>query len=766
MRKLAIFAFSFSAAVFCANYLLPAAALLPAGGLLVPVGLLLLVLLRRHGGRRLAVLLVCAGLSAGLLWTAAYAAMVFRPAQAMDDRTVRMTAEVADWPRKEEYGYSVLVRSDTDTAIRLSAIVYLDEQGAELRPGDRISTVAHCTVGDRTFSGEEITYYTAKGIFIRAQAYGRVEIQRPERVPLRNWPAVLSQALKDGIDAAFPADAAPLVKGIVTGDRDDLTDEFTASLRRIGLAHTVAVSGMHLAFLSSMLTALLGRGKRSTAVVCVVWVLVFCGVAGNTPSVTRAAVMIVMLQIAPLLGREPDGITSLTFALFLLLVWNPFSAAHVGLQLSFAAVAGILLVSDRMQDWLLDKLRLSRRPRNRWARQLIRVPRFLVCVLAATLGASVFTVPLVALYFQLFSLISPLANLLALWTVSVLFGAGLVLGSLGAVCSGPASILAIPFTALARYLGWVVNRLGRIPLAAVCLDSFYYRSWMVLFCLLVGLTFVMKGKKRPIIPCCAAAVTLTAAVLFTAMVFQAGSLTAVVLDVGQGQSILLRMGGYLVMMDCGGSGSDNAGDTAADYIQSRGWGTLDFLVLSHYHEDHANGIPQLLRRLDVSVLVVPDVEEDSALRGEILALAEERGVEVWFVREDTEISFGEDQRLTIFAPLGQGTQTNELGLTVLASAGEFDVLITGDMGGEVEKLLLEHAALPDIELLAVGHHGSKYSTTRELLETAKPEAAVVSAGAGNLYGHPAQETLERLDEAGADIYRTDLQGTVCIRASG
>lgn len=764
MRKLAIFAFSFAAAVFAADYFLPEEALAPAGLVLAALWLVFF-LLRRAGSRRrrLAALLVCAGLSAGLLWTAAYTAVFFRPARALDDRTVRLTAAVAEWPQETDYGYSVLVRTETESFVRLSAILYVDEQGADLRPGDQISAVAHCTLGDRTFSGEEITYYTAKGIFLRAQTYGRLDIQRPERIPLQYWPAVLSRALKGGIDAAFPADAAAIVKGIVTGNRDSLTDEFTTSLQRTGLSHTVAVSGMHLAFLASMLTGLLGRGKRSTALLTIVWVLLFCGVAGNTPSVTRAAVMIIMLQIAPLLDRERDSPTALAFALLLLLVWNPFSAAHVGLQLSFCAVAGILLVSDRIQDRLLSWFRLDRRPKGRPARLLIRIPRFLVSVLAATLGASVLTVPLAAVYFRLFSLIAPLSNLLTLWAVAALFASGLILGILGIFCPAAACVLAIPFTVLARYLDWMVNALGRLTLAAIPLNSFYYRAWLVFFCLLVGAALVTKGKKRLILPGCAAAVTLAASLLFTAMSFWNGALTAVVLDVGQGQSVLFRVGNYLTLVDCGGDSSDNAGDVAADYIQSVGRGTLDLLVVSHYHADHANGIPQLLRRLNVSAIAVPDVEEDSALRREILALAEEQGVEVWFIREDTGISLGEDRTITIFPPLGQGTDTNELGLTVLACVGEADVLITGDMTGEVEELLLDHAVLPDVELLVAGHHGSKDSTTQALLEAVNPELAVISVGAGNLYGHPAQETLERLDKAGADIYRTDLQGTVTVR---
>ena len=150
----------------------------------------------------------------------------------------------------------------------------------------------------------------------------------------------------------------------------------------------------------------------------------------------------------------------------------------------------------------------------------------------------------------------------------------------------------------------------------------------------------------------------------------------------------------------------------------------------------------------------------------IFSLAEQRDIPVRLVETDTEYWLGNGGSLTLFAHLGEGTDTNELGLTALATAGGFDALITGDMGGQVEELLLSHADLRNIELLVAGHHGSATSTTRALLETAQPELAIISVGRNNRYGHPAQETLERLAAIGAEIYRTDLQGTVVIQANG
>lgn len=765
MRVLAAFAFSFAAAVFLTVYGGLDAALLPLGGSLVVIMLLLGLFFRKRSRARTRALLILSGLACGFLWTALYMAVFFQPARDLDGRTVRLSATAADWPQEGDFGgYTVLVRAETESRVKVSAILYTDGQGADLRPGDQVETVAHCTLGDRTFAGEKITYYTAKGIFLRAQAYGRLETERPEHIAPQYFAAWASKALKTGIDAAFPEDVSGFVRALVTGNRDNLTDEFTTSLERAGLSHTVAVSGMHLAFLAGLLTALLGRGRRATAVFTIFWVALFCGIAGNTPSVLRAAVMILMLQLAPLLDRERDGPTSLAAALFLLLWANPFSAAHIGLQLSFAAVAGILLVSDRVQDWLLKKFHMDewKKPKNRVAGYLRAAPWFVVSTLSATLGASVLTVPLVAFHFNIISLIAPLSNLLTLWAIAFLFLGGLGTGTLAIVLPGPAAILAIPFTALARYLQWVVKALSKPALAALPLESVYYRAWLVLAYALLALFIRAKGRRPAWMPLAAGTAALALAVVLTRASFYTGALSVTVLDVGQGQSVLVRTGDFLTLVDCGGDSRDNPGDVAANYLQALGRSDIDLLVVSHYHADHANGIPQLLSRVDVENIVLPDVEEDDPLRAEITAIAEKRGIPTRFVRETVQLADG----VTVLPPMSGAGSANELGLTVLAAVGSAGVLITGDMEEEGELRLVETEALPDVAVLVAGHHGSKTSNTQLLLEAVTPDLALISVGLNNKYGHPSYDTLVRLDGIGAKIYRTDLYGTIEVQFKG
>lgn len=186
---------------------------------------------------------------------------------------------------------------------------------------------------------------------------------------------------------------------------------------------------------------------------------------------------------------------------------------------------------------------------------------------------------------------------------------------------------------------------------------------------------------------------------------------------------------------------------------------LDYLILTHYDADHVNGVETLLARMEVDTLLVPDVADDAGMQEAILSAAREAGTAVEFIRTETCCTLGEST-LAIYPPLGTG-EDNEQGLAILCSHEEWDLLITGDMDSATEELLVETYDLPDLEALVAGHHGSKNSSSWDMLRTLTPEIALISVG-DNSYGHPTDEALRRIVLAGAKVYRTDLQGNIYI----
>ena len=267
----------------------------------------------------------------------------------------------------------------------------------------------------------------------------------------------------------------------------------------------------------------------------------------------------------------------------------------------------------------------------------------------------------------------------------------------------------------------------------------------------------MTGVQTCALPIFLAALSLVLTVRLGEARYGSG-LDALVLDVGQGQSIVLASGGTFALVDCGSANSwKNPGEAAARQLASMGCKRLDYLCLTHYDKDHVSGVAGLLARLEVDTLLVPEGRDDAGLQAAVLSAAEAHGAAIRFITEEERLDFGEGT-LRVYPPLGEAGD-NERGLAVLASAGENDFLITGDMSAATEAKLLEAYALPDIEALAAGHHGSKYATSQALLEALEPETACISVGS-NSYGHPAEETLLRLARQGCAIYRTDLHGTI------
>ena len=756
MRKLVWFAGAFSTAVFLAVYLLPEGLLLPAGAACALAALLGLLL---RGDRRRRMMLACLGLAAGLAWTGTYGQLTHAPAQALAGTEGTISATAADWPRETAYGSSVLVYLRPEEGLPISTRLYLDDPSPDLRPGDTLTVPAELRLAD-TIAGEHTDYYYAKGILLVAYGEGEAEVSRPVRPPWWTWPAYAARALEDSVARAFHGWAAPLITALITGEDAGMDGGEYAALRRTGLSHVISVSGLHVSFLAGCLAALLGAWRRRTAVISIALMFFFAAAVGNTPAVLRAAFMQSMLLLAPLVGREDDRATSLFTILMLLLAANPYAAASVSLQLSFAAVAGIYLFTGPLNDRL--RALLPSEPKGFWPRLGRLAGEFVFASLSTTLGAIVFTTPLTAVYFHSVSLIAPLANLLTLWAFSLAFLGGLAVSLAGLALPALAGVLAWPVSLAVWFVQKVTAALARLPFASVSTQSVYLRLWLALVYGLLLLYLLWRGeKKRPLVPIGLGTAALCGALVLNAAAQTGGALTVSVLDVGQGLSVALTSGGRTALVDCGGTGSADPGDVAADYFQDLGLRRIDLVVLTHYHEDHAGGVPELLNRLDVGLLILPDVEEDDPLRAEITALAAERGVETLFGSETTGVERGE-AALIIYGPLGTGGG-NEEGLSILCTAGDFDALITGDMNSAVEHRLVKYGNLPDIELLVAGHHGSKYSTSEELLLETKPETAVISTGY-NTYGHPAPETLERLAAAGCDIYRTDWSGTVTVTA--
>lgn len=753
IRRLACFALSFSAGIFLAQYVLPPSLQLPgAAGFALAA---LLGLLPRDRCWRLRLLLMGFGVAAALCWNVGYTALVQTPARLWADQVLEDGEAVVlryaedrtndGWGRNRRWRIRVRLQAENGAH---DAYLYSGEELVALEPGNVIR--APMAVSDAAFlNGDAVTSYTSRGAFLLLFPKGELTVGAGSAGSLRWLPQRLGHWTGRAVESLYSGETAALVRAVLTGDKEDFGDELYAVLSEAGILHVAAVSGLHCMFLLTLVELLLGKRRGLTALVGLPVLLFYAVLVGASPSVLRSVIMIAFLLLAPLLRRENDRLTALSAALMLILLQNPFAAASISLQLSFGAVAGMLWLTPRLHAALTG----GRLKGKLW--------RFFATGLSATLGALAFTTPLSAWYFNNLVLISPVTNLLCLTAVEAMFLLSLLSLGLWALCPPLAAVAALPVKGLAAYILFVSREAAALPFHAVYFDELYLPLWLGFVYLLLGLCVLRKGtRRRNVLAVCSAVLTLALAVGLTHLEYRRGAMDIIALDVGQGQSVIVTSGGEAALIDCGTStGYLSAGDIAGDRLLELGADTLDYLVLTHYHTDHTDGLPALLTRIRVKRLLCPPPKAGDETAEAVMALMERYGVPVEQIGEDAAYPLGEGT-LRVLSPLVglDSEDENENGLAVLCTVGSFDLLATGDMGMGAERQLMVQKRLPDIELLMVGHHGSNGSSCEEFLAAVKPELGIISVG-DNSYGHPADGALKRLAKQGVAVYRTDrLEG--------
>ena len=752
MRVLATVGFSFAAGLFLPLLPWDGWQLYAAGAL--ALASLLWALLGRGTPHLRRVLLVLLPLMVSLLYFSAYRALVRQPVQALCGGEHDFSAAVCDWPEATERGAKVTIR--LHGLLGAKAVYYGDDDLLSLRPGDALSGTAWwndvAAIGDG-----DLRQFSSRGVYALLYDRDTLTVQPAPDMPLGYAPQYAAKALRDKLAQLWDD---PSVLGFLTaeltGDKSLLPESDYVAMQETGLAHIFAVSGLHCAFLVTLLSLLIPPTHRRTLCAVASAVLVFYMLlTGLSPSVARACVMQLFLLSAPLFRRGSDPLTSLAAALTVILLVNPYAVGSVSLQLSFAATLGMVLLSGRLYKSFTGWYR----GRNRAVRAALS---FLAANLAATLGALVFTAPLTAYYFNILSLVAPLAGLLAVPAAGYAFMSAFVSALLGLVWT-PLGLLAgyVPLL-LVKYILWVAHLLLAVPYHAVYFTNVYLRVWLLyVYAAFLGCAVTPDGKRKYALASALTVLTLAACLWLNSHWQQYGAFRAAVLDVGQGESVALCSGSEAALVDCGSSNSYvDAGSVAADALQSAGIRRLSAVIVTHYHADHTNGLTEVLTRLPVDTLYLPDIEDEYGVRDRLVSLAAHQGADVVFVTEPTRIALGE-AILTVYPPLLTTGDLNEQGLTALATAGDFDLLITGDMAGQTEQLLAQTYPLPDVEVLVVSHHGSRYSSDESFLRAITPDNAVISVG-DNRYGHPAEETLRRLQAVGATVWRTDQQGSIRI----
>jgi competence protein ComEC len=608
----------------------------------------------------------------------------------------------------------------------------------------------------------------------------------------------LRRGAGDALAAAIPEPEAGLAAGIVIGLRDRVDRDLAADFTTVGASHVVAISGWNIAIVAATVAALAHRfSRRRRSVILAIAIVAYVLFAGASPSVVRAAAMAGVVLIARESGRAGRAAAALGWAAAILLVIEPSLVVDPGFQLSTLATAGILAWSNRL-DARLRTIAGG------------RLPGWLAESLAVSLAAQAATLPVVLATFGRLAIISPVINLAVVPLVAPAMAAALIalLGGAVAVLGGPAivaTVAGLPAWAILTAMCTVIRAGAALPIASLTIEP----PWTVVAAIgvvavPVAASIVLKrrsarrrGKSQsPRVPSVArspaalpsastrtpdrsqrrpmrlAALILAIAVggLGLVVAHRADGTTRItVLDVGQGDSILVEGGRGGRMLIDGGPDPDRLLVELDRRLPP--WDRrIDLLVLTHPHEDHVAGLAILLERYRVGRiyetgmrgpgpgyrafahdLAGPSAPPDGILStGARIALDDIRFQVLW-----------PDPGRVPREPPDAGRGINDVSIVLLGEVAGRRILLTGDVEDDVDPLLAKRG-LPPIDILKVAHHGSATASTPAFLDAVQPRVAIVSAGAGNPYGHPARSTIDRLAATGARVLRTDTDGSVAV----
>lgn len=729
-----------------------------------------------------------------------YLACLLSPRKCEDDygnpsSEVTLTGKIYKKERVRQPSGQVLVlylkNLSTDEPALKKLVCYLKAGQNEPGIGSRVTLSGKLKPFERaTNPGQFDTYsfYQTSGISYRLNQAIILE-QSIEydhmKEGLYRFRCFLSQILSENL----PEKESALIKTMLLGEKGDLDRDLKAFYQRNGIAHILAISGLHVSMLGLGLYRLLRKFAvpMKVAAVLAAFALVLYGImTGFSVSAIRAILMFALHMLAVVTERTYDLLTALAVAAVLLLLEQPLYFYHSGFVFSFGCVLGIALVMPSLTE--------RRKP--------VSNPMYgkIEAAILSAPGMAVITLPIYLWFYYQFPPYSILLNLLVIPLMSYLMGAGLLVLLLGVLCKPIAAPFAYLISGVFRIYETVCGYSENLP--AHLLNLGKPQVWQIVLYLAALLLVVLLRKKVSLL----VRWLIMAAAVLILILRPEGSLELTFLDVGQGDCIYINSGnGSRFLIDGGSSSVNSVGEyRLIPFLKYQGTICLKAVFVTHPDEDHCNGVKELLDEgmlhgIHVDCLILPDIGEESREDAyhELELAAERAAVPVQYISAGQQIRAGELTMTCLHPEKGYVTgESNEYSMVLDVSYGNFHALLTGDLEGEGERRLLqsvydegkgrllpdaydegEAKLLPDVygtgegigdyryTVLKVAHHGSAYSTSEEFLRQISPYYAVISCGAGNRYGHPHGETIERLEATGSKILRTDELGAIILTIS-
>lgn len=563
----------------------------------------------------------------------------------------------------------------------------------------------------------------------------------------------------DILDQLLPPQDAGIYRALLTGDKSAMDEDIRSLYQENGIAHILAVSGLHLSILGLGVYELLrhfGRSKAASGSVAALLIISYGILTGCSGSALRAVLMLLLRFLAATVGRSYDMLTAMAAASLFLLWKEPFMLFGAGFQLSFLAVLAIGLchVLPAPKHPLLEGLWLS------FYLQLL-------------------TLPVILFHYFRFPLYGIFLNLIVLPLMGCVIYSGVFAVGLFGLSEKLATIAVGGGHWILRLYTLLCTHCAALPYSSLLLGRPSMHSILLYYTALSVVTWALAERhaaERSGLAACRLPLPCIVLPLILSMLClpakQPQGLEITALDVGQGDGFILRNQGLVMSVDGGSTSDQRLGENVlVPYLESQGIGHIDLALITHCDADHYSGIQYLLEeepKMSIGELLLPRVAMQDARYDALRDAAAARDVRIRYFGQGDCIDLGEVE-IRGYYPAGTERleAANDHSIGMLLRASDFQMLFTGDMDEDCERQML--AALweadtgyPKIDVLKAGHHGSHTSSSEALLAALRPDYAILSYGVGNDYGHPHAETRERLRRYDVKMLETGVMGEIRI----
>ncbi len=619
------------------------------------------------------------------------------------------------------------------------------------------------------------------------------------------------------IDNSFDSESAGIVKAMLVADKSTLDKNIKKLYSENGIAHIMAISGVHVAIIGMTLYGFLRKlriGRLISGTFSIAIIILYGIMTGMSSSTERAVIMLILSIAAEYFGRKTDAPTSMGFAMIIMVLGNPYVILDAGFQLSFAAITGVTVVAPQLRKLLrmfkcfIKEADEKKKQKHKKIMSLRKMIIKLIDALVVGIASFITTTPVIIYYYYQFPPYSILINLIVIPLVSLIVGGSILVVLTGLFFTGAAVVMTYPVRLILFGYKYLCIFASGLPGASVLVGHIsigmifvYYLSVVLIFAILRMIRIGKTERGGPIL------YLMLATVLFLTVVYEVysydKSLKVVYMDVGQGDGVLLRTSGHGgILIDGGSSSNKRVGEyVMVPVLKYYGVSEVEYAFVSHGDADHVSGLEYLLNEEQSGVhvvnLVLPEYGDQDALQ-ELKSEATANNVNIIYMKPGDNITYNHQHAETINIEClypdeeaGHGVlDTNNLSMilktTITWDVREADIenlnkssdsdaslslLFVGDAGIAAEKRLIElyeKNSLGEIsdsiacDILKVGHHGSRNSSGSDFLKRVSAMYGIISCGKDNRYGHPHAETLERLKMADTKYMTTKEHGAIIL----